>query len=228
MAVIRDKEKLSKSTPIYEGAIKRDLIDYLLVEHGRDEISLATEVPFCGYRRRADLIFVNGHSYAFEIKSSQDSLAKLSYQIDDYRQVFDYVYAVVDQAHLQNVRQHLPDGVGLMSYVEGEFTRVRTPKINKRKSKYMLSCFIERQHMVKMLCARDIKISAKSSIHQIRMALTENFSIPVLNQAATSSIKERYRRGTTEFLDYKGISTAIDDIIMLGTAQAKDLRLFNS
>ncbi|EGQ8008889.1 TPA: sce7726 family protein [Vibrio parahaemolyticus] len=81
------------------------LIDYLEKRYDFDFI--AREVPFAEGERRADIVAANKLSqstYAFEIKSDNDTLARLDGQLQDYRCTFNYVYVVTTKKYLSIVK----------------------------------------------------------------------------------------------------------------------------
>ncbi|EPU3407631.1 sce7726 family protein [Vibrio vulnificus] len=83
------------------------LIDYL--EEVYDFDFIAREVPFSGGVRRADIVAAsknNRSTYAFEIKSDSDTLARLDGQLQDYRGTFNYVYVVTTDKYLSAVKSY--------------------------------------------------------------------------------------------------------------------------
>ncbi|MBO8163906.1 MAG: sce7726 family protein [Brevibacillus sp.] len=65
---------------------------------------------------RLDIGRINGKSYAYEIKTELDSLDKLDKQIQDYSQVFEFVYVVVHTKHLPKVFELVPESCGIISF----------------------------------------------------------------------------------------------------------------
>lgn len=59
--------------------------------------------------------------HGFELKTEQDSLAKLPHQIEHYNQFFDLIYAVVASRHLDKTLQMVPPF--------GVFTKLYTIKM---------------------------------------------------------------------------------------------------
>lgn len=63
---------------------------------------------------RADMVtLIGGEAHAWEIKTENDSLARLNSQLKSYRQVFPYVYVLVHEKHLSAVREELPNNTGI-------------------------------------------------------------------------------------------------------------------
>lgn len=65
---------------------------------------------------RLDYARINGHSYAYEIKTELDSLEKLEKQIIDYSKAFDYVQVVCHPDHYHNVKTKVPSYCGIVTY----------------------------------------------------------------------------------------------------------------
>jgi hypothetical protein len=65
---------------------------------------------------RLDYARINGHSYAYEIKTELDSLEKLEKQISDYSQVFEYIHVVCHPDHYHKVANMTPEYCGIITY----------------------------------------------------------------------------------------------------------------
>jgi len=69
---------------------------------------------------RLDFARINGHSYAYEIKTELDSLDKLEKQITDYSKVFEYVHVVCHPEHFKKVKESVPEYCGIITYNTGK------------------------------------------------------------------------------------------------------------
>lgn len=65
---------------------------------------------------RIDICRINGHSYAYEIKTEYDSFDRLNTQMNDYMKTFDYVYLIVPITMKSIARKHIPSGCGIITY----------------------------------------------------------------------------------------------------------------
>ncbi|MDN4617685.1 sce7726 family protein [Paenibacillus sp. PsM32] len=65
---------------------------------------------------RLDYARINGHSYAYEIKTELDSLDKLEKQISDYSKAFEYVQVVCHPYHYKKVKENVPSFCGIVTY----------------------------------------------------------------------------------------------------------------
>ena len=72
-------------------------------------------------RARADAVMVTpGLLYGIEIKSDADTYARLSRQVKDYNQFFDYNLIAVGSSHAHHIEEHVPDWWGIITIEQGE------------------------------------------------------------------------------------------------------------
>ncbi|MCK9182712.1 MAG: sce7726 family protein [Fibrobacteraceae bacterium] len=64
---------------------------------------------------KADFAVFNGTSTVYEIKTERDTLRRLQKQLDYYLQLFDKIYVVAGESHLEALLATLPSCVGLIS-----------------------------------------------------------------------------------------------------------------
>lgn len=78
---------------------------------------------------RLDMARINGCSYAYEVKTELDNLARLEAQMGDYVKVFEYTYAVLHPRHTANAVELLPPYCGIVqvrsSCYEAQFDLIR-------------------------------------------------------------------------------------------------------
>lgn len=95
-----------------EIGMKIRLVTHLMQTH--PDAILASEVRYCFGERRADVVMLEaGCVYAFEIKSARDSTRRLGYQIESYRQFFDFCTVVCEPENLERIQSELEDDIGL-------------------------------------------------------------------------------------------------------------------
>ncbi|WP_265131246.1 sce7726 family protein [Chryseobacterium oranimense] len=63
---------------------------------------------------KADLAVFNGTSTVYEIKSDKDSTERLSSQINDYLNFFEFLNVVISERHLKKVKSIIPSQVGIL------------------------------------------------------------------------------------------------------------------
>lgn len=72
---------------------------------------------------RIDLCRINGHSYAYEIKTAYDTFDRLDTQMCDYIETFEKVYLVVPFERREDAACHIPNSCGIITYratIDGE------------------------------------------------------------------------------------------------------------
>ncbi|HVJ52276.1 MAG TPA: sce7726 family protein [Aliidongia sp.] len=94
---------------IYRSAVTKKI---LMGKHTLHTASMLNE--FRAGSCKADLVILNGTATVYEIKSERDSLARLVNQVENYKRVFASVNVIVSENHIENVRQVVPDDVGIL------------------------------------------------------------------------------------------------------------------
>ncbi len=80
---------------------------------------------------RLDFLTINGVSTGYEIKSSLDTLQKLSKQSTDYLKAFEYNNIVIDERHLKNARQIVPQHYGIITIYRGTKKTIQVGAYNQ-------------------------------------------------------------------------------------------------
>jgi hypothetical protein len=68
---------------------------------------------------RLDFLTINGVTTGYEIKSSLDTLQKLAKQSADYLKAFEFNNIVIDERHLKNAQQIVPEHYGIITIHRG-------------------------------------------------------------------------------------------------------------
>lgn len=120
---------------LYDKDIREPLFDFLEETYGKIRILEEKQMG----RSRADVVMVAPDAlYGIEIKSDADTYARLSRQIRDYDQYYDYNYIVAGTSHALHVEEHIPDWWGILTVeLEGgnpDFYRLRRASRNPKRS----------------------------------------------------------------------------------------------
>ena len=94
-----------------ERIIKYFLLNKLM---GLKENIVAFEM--CVGPSRIDICRINGHTYAYEIKTEYDTFKRLQTQLPTYRKYFDYVYVVTPLNRVDDLVQNIPSDCGIIAY----------------------------------------------------------------------------------------------------------------
>ncbi len=118
---------------MYDKDIREPLFEFLEEYYGKVRIIEEKKMG----RSRADVVMVLPSAVCgLEIKSDADTYARLSRQVKDYDQYYDYNYIVAGTSHAHHVAEHVPDWWGIIT-VEMEdgrpdFYCLRSPQQNPK------------------------------------------------------------------------------------------------
>jgi len=129
---------------------------------------------------RTDFLVINGDTKSFEVKSKIDTLNRLEKQACDYGDVFEYNTVVIDECHLKNVIEKLPDYYGIW-YFDGN------KKVVVREAKYSPNINATEQIGLfnKKELSKAFKITDKEEILTI-------YDSAQINLALKNTLKQRY------------------------------------
>ncbi|KAA5919700.1 sce7726 family protein [Achromobacter xylosoxidans] len=104
---------LKRDRAMTEAEIRSALIARLASSPAGVDAAFISELFLDNFSRRADLVMANGKLAVFEIKSSRDTLDRLSGQLETYLHFFEHVTVVCAPKHLAAVVAVVPEGVGV-------------------------------------------------------------------------------------------------------------------
>lgn len=96
---------------IYDSDIRSLLLNsFLEVDEyiNEEDTVVINELDVCSGISRVDIAVINGKTHGYEIKSMQDNLDRLPYQIESYNQVFDTMTIVAYEDHIKKVKSIVP------------------------------------------------------------------------------------------------------------------------
>ena len=103
---------ITRSTHIAD-TFKAAFIDYVLKTFDEDVV-IGHEIMYGSCGKIADLVLLyKGLTYAIEIKSDSDSLARIDGQICEYQKQFNYVVVVCGERYVNQLKSKLPKGIGI-------------------------------------------------------------------------------------------------------------------
>jgi hypothetical protein len=161
-----------------ESALKAKLVE-MFVEK---DVTAAFEIRV--NNSRVDFLTVNGDTISYEIKSGIDNLNKLSKQINDYEKVFEFNYLVIDEKHLESVKELIPAHYGI--YISHKDKLVKNKGADRNsclESKMQLKLFTQKELGQHFECG-------KLGIEEV----AKQFSATQINEGFKSMLKKRYER----------------------------------
>lgn len=181
----------------------------------RDQDSSAAiidELPLLRGRGRADLAFVNGEMWGFEIKSEADSLVRLGVQADNYESVFEFNTIVAAKKHLRLARKRIPQNWGIIEarQVDGE-TKLhprRQPQRNNKLNNSALARILWKNECVKILRKMGVEVRSQMPVAKI-WSLIEELNTRQLCDEVREALKRRYAKVAEQQTLYDGLHTTV-------------------
>lgn len=183
--------------------VLKEMITSFLLSHDNNGI-IGYEVMYGSSRRVADMVFISrGHSYAIEIKSEFDSIARLKGQLQEYHTLFDYILIFSAPNHIDAINAVLPEYVGLYCINETGILRKQRQKINRhvQKSEMLIS-------IPSATVKNDFAVKGKLTSDEIRTVVLKR-SFKTIHDYFINYYKERL--GTREIQNNTKTSAAEED-----------------
>jgi len=142
---------------IYDSDIRNLLYsEFLKVKSYNDnETIVVNEMDICSGVSRADIAVINGKFHGYEIKSKQDSLERLSNQVESYNKVFNTMTIVAFETHIEKIKNIVPYWWGIKSVNEKNkkitLKTIRRCKQNRNIDINSLVMLLWREEMLNMI-----------------------------------------------------------------------------
>jgi hypothetical protein len=200
--------------------IKKILIQDLIRDLSPDFL-LGSEFRFNFGSRRADIVTLDGNTAcAYEIKGAGDSMDRLSYQIDSYREYFDFCYIVCERSNLSNVRNSCSKDIGIIVVSDSGIIKIRKSKEFKKMNKLCLASTIDSKTLRK-------SISKNKSIPKSKILLCERFvsenSLSNVKLLSRFCFRERLKLPFKSFIQEIGSVIHYEDISTLNRMPPSEL-----
>lgn len=191
------------------------IIEYFLKFYNCNEMIVALEMPFCEYKRRADIILViDGLTHAVEIKTQFDNIGTLKDQIYDYKKIFDFNYIAAEGNNFSSIIKKNYGNVGILR-IDKIVTEHRKSRRTKRLDKPSLLSSVDFSYM-KRQNHTVIKSTKQESINESakKMRLEE------CRKMFVDFIVDRFSRRSKSFFSEIGDSIHTDDLLILSRPDA--------
>ena len=188
--------------------IKALMIDYLLKDN--QNILIGNEIMYGIEQRMVDLIMLETHITAIEIKAQNDSFRRLPEQLGEYQKIFSYIYLVVTANHLAKALSMVSQDIGLYLVDENEEIKlVRKAKLQRKASKQDLLATISASFLKKRYPAYK-----KYDADKLRLVLSRQ-KTSVIRSLLYDFLEDRITPRFNAFLLERGLCTHVDDIFLL-------------
>lgn len=207
-----------------KAAVLEKIRDRLTVQ----DAVLVNEMVFGSGNRRADLVLVNGHIQAFEVKSDFDTLRRLSGQLNDYLSRFDKLTLVVSSRY---VRQALEsdERVGVweaLSVKDKVVIRVRrVGRIQSISNPDAVCDFMLKSELVNFLRSRRVLVDYKVADRERLIELCALAPVSSIRKEAIACVKARYSELSSSFLSQCSDVVVLGDLERLSRSKAKRRQL---
>ncbi|MFA5421316.1 MAG: sce7726 family protein [Bacilli bacterium] len=157
------------------------------VIHNLSNSSSVTFTEFPVNDSRADIVSINGHSAAFEIKTNYDSLTRLGKQINDYSKCFEYIFVICPEKKVAQVTKLIPIHCGIYSYnsarINSVFKKNREALISPFISPTVQLCSINKEELLLHFGASSrSEVAEKNSPHAINCKFKDILKIRYLDK----------------------------------------------
>jgi hypothetical protein len=143
-------------------------------------------------KARADVVAVNGHVVAYEIKSDFDSIIRLDTQIPEYDRNFEMNYIVVGSKYAELIPTIVPDYWGIIVATKTRQNTVRLSFIRRAKlnPNHSFKDFVSllSSNDIKRIASKDEFLGKKVTKSQIRKLFKQDV-IRTLDETLTVRIK---------------------------------------
>jgi len=153
---------------------------------------IVDELGLAHAKSRIDVAVINGCVHGYEIKSAQDTLDRLSTQIEIYAQTLQKLTIVASPRHIKRVLASVPDWCGVIEAVKGprhaiHLQPIRTARNNPDLDPVMLAHLLWRSEVIELLSMRGF---TPKQLRHPRKQLYELLVDVMTPRQITTSIRE--------------------------------------
>jgi hypothetical protein len=168
------------------------------------------EVTVPSGKARADIVAINGHVTAYEIKSDEDTFYRLPSQIQEYEKYFEKNYVIVGKKYSKKIDNHVPKHWGIIivsgeddEHLNIEFYRVAT--LNPNVTIFSLLFFLT-SNQVKYLANETPNINKRFKKSQIQKMIKQEV-IALIKDCISKNKEVIIRKTVRETLKGNDIKT---------------------
>lgn len=160
------------------------------------DLLLLEEFALYGGETRADLAVLNGVSHGYEIKSSRDTLHRLSRQVDAYNAVFERATLVSAERHIAKARLVIPTWWGIVKAESPgngvSLIRLRQPRLNPAPERQAIAALLWRPEALRLLSQLGLDGEMRSKPMSVLIErLAESISTERLSELVRQALRAR-------------------------------------
>lgn len=177
--------------------VRSALHRHLQDAHADDPSTLILdELGVCQGVARIDVAVINGEINGFEIKSEQDTLVRLTGQVEQYNKVFDTITIVTGPTHLEGVLSKVPDWWGICVATpqggEVKIQPVRDGVSNPAPDPFAIAQLLWRDEALAVLASRGMDRGVRTKPRKaVWNRLASDLKLQDLRKAVRSALKAR-------------------------------------
>lgn len=184
---------------IYDRDIRNLLYKYFLTRKTftNTPTVVINELDVCANSSRIDIAVVNGQLHGYEIKSKQDTLERLSGQIEAYNKTFDTITIVGFENHIPRIMKMVPNWWGIKNVTEFK-GRIRLRTIRKEKKNQTIDLksivrLLWKDEMIKLLTSQDNLTHGyqRKSRQQLSDIIVKEVNEDIIGQYIRDTLKTR-------------------------------------
>lgn len=150
------------------------------------------EFGVCGGETIIDIVGIKKYELiGYEIKSAKDNLLRLPQQVCSYNRVFNKLYLVTIEKHLENAIKIIPDWWGVILAKDGLIT-VREAGENNQIDSFSLAQILWKQECIDLLAKYDLIKGHKSKPRfKLWRIIAENLPLETIQQYVIETLLTR-------------------------------------
>lgn len=204
--------------------IKARLIDSILSNSiifptRKKDVTIGQEVMYGTQKLFADLVVLSGQKLiAIEIKAYNDSFKRLKNQLEGYRKIFDYVYVVVTENHIEKLLTYSDKWFGILVVTEKGIYSKRKAKLVKEFSK---------KDILETMPIAYLKMVFQIKSHKLAIDIREELSMQSmlkLKKVLFSYMQHKIAYKFQNFESERGEVSHFEDVSILSMSQLIILR----
>jgi len=180
--------------------IRSSLVRHLRnVHQSEPDTVIRHELGICAGSRRIDLAVLNGEIVGYEIKSDEDTLARLMGQVHAYGRVLDRATLVTTARHVDKAMSQLPEWWGVVIVACQDFggvgiSWIRDPQYNANLDPFALAQLLWRDEALNQLRSLGLgKGLSRKARHYVWIELAKALSVPELRAVVREQVKTRIK-----------------------------------